>query len=146
MSERADSQGRAPNGFSGRGGQILLLYYRKGDSPGSSYGCGVAMAAGFAAASLGRSYRFSKRRNNILRTPQTFHRASLSYKNLIARRQTLQESLLITGRLFIPISSTQDTVGPMYRSVAGATLLVGFISGKDEMTRQSKSNPRSLII
>ncbi|KAI9567759.1 hypothetical protein HD554DRAFT_2023426, partial [Boletus coccyginus] len=43
MSERANSQGRAPNGFSGRGGQILPLYYPKGDSPGSSYGCGVAM-------------------------------------------------------------------------------------------------------
>ena len=34
--------------------------------------------------------------------------------------------LLITGRLVIPISSTQGTVGPMCRSVVDATLLLGF--------------------
>lgn len=51
------------------------------------------------------------------------------------------ERLLITGHLVIPISSTQDTVGPMCRSVADAALLLRFISGKDEDDEATKEQP-----
>ena len=53
----------------------------------------------------------------------------------------LGQHLLITGHLVIPISSTQDTVGPMCRSVADAALLLRFIAGKDDDDEATKGQP-----
>ncbi|KAG6337024.1 hypothetical protein ID866_2084, partial [Astraeus odoratus] len=125
MSEWASFRGKVPNGFSGRGGQTLCPYYPDGDASGSSSGSGVAMAIGLAAGSLGSetdgSIVFPSSRNNIVGIKPTI--------GLVSRCGV------------IPISSTQDTVGPMCRSVSDAALLLSFIAGQDEGDEATRSQP-----
>ena len=46
-----------------------------------------------------------------------------------------------SGHLVIPISSAQDTLGPMCRSVADAAFLLRCIPGKDEDAEATKLQP-----
>ncbi|KAH0831228.1 amidase signature domain-containing protein [Lanmaoa asiatica] len=125
MSEWANFRGTVPNGFSGRGGQTLSPYYPNGDASGSSSGSGVAMAIGLAAASLG-----SETDGSIV--------SPSSKNNIVGIKPTIG---LVSRTNVIPISSTQDTVGPMCRSVADAALLLRFIAGKDEDDEATKEQP-----
>ncbi|KAF8452586.1 amidase signature domain-containing protein [Boletus edulis BED1] len=128
MSEWANFRGKVPNGFSGRGGQTLSPYYPNGDASGSSSGSGVAMAIGLAAASLG-----SETDGSIV--------SPSSKNNIVGIKPTIG---LVSRTRVIPISSTQDTVGPMCRSVADAALLLRFIAGKDDddvVTREQPEVP-----
>ncbi|KAF8558677.1 amidase signature enzyme [Imleria badia] len=125
MSEWANFRGVVPNGFSGRGGQTLSPYYPNGDASGSSSGSGVAMAIGLAAASLG-----SETDGSIV--------SPSSHSNVVGIKPTIG---LVSRTKVIPISSTQDTVGPMCRSVADAALLLRFIAGKDKDDEATKEQP-----
>ncbi|KAG9308337.1 amidase signature enzyme [Chiua virens] len=111
--------------FLGKTNIPVFPYYPNGDPSGSSSGSGVAMAIGLAAASLGSETDGSiispSSENNIVGIKPTI-RAGLSYK-------------------VIPISSTQDTVGPMCRSVADAALLLSVIAGKDVNDEATKGQP-----
>ncbi|KAF8840643.1 amidase signature enzyme [Paxillus ammoniavirescens] len=125
MSEWANFRGRVPSGFSGRGGQTVSPYYPNGDPSGSSSGSGVAMAVGLAAGSLG-----SETYGSII--------SPSSRNNVVGIKPTVG---LASRTRVIPISSTQDTVGPMCRSVADAALLLSFIAGKDESDEATKAQP-----
>ncbi|KAF8843435.1 amidase signature enzyme [Paxillus ammoniavirescens] len=125
MSEWANFRGQVPSGFSGRGGQTVSPYYPNGDPSGSSSGSGVAMAVGLAAGSLG-----SETDGSII--------SPSSRNNIVGIKPTVG---LASRTRVIPISSTQDTVGPMCRSVADAALLLSFIAGKDESDEATKSQP-----
>ncbi|KAF9230707.1 amidase signature domain-containing protein [Melanogaster broomeanus] len=125
MSEWAHYRGNVPSGFSGRGGQTLSPYYPNGDAAGSSTGSGVAMAIGLAAGSLGSDTSGS------ITSPS-------SRNNIVGIRPTVG---LASRTRVIPISSTQDTTGPMCRSVADAALLLSFIAGKDESDKATKDQP-----
>ncbi|KAF9238055.1 amidase signature domain-containing protein [Melanogaster broomeanus] len=125
MSEWAHYRGNVPSGFSGRGGQTLSPYYPNGDAFGSSTGSGVAMAIGLAAGSLG-----SDTTGSII--------SPSSRSNIVGIRPTVG---LASRTRVIPISSTQDTTGPMCRSVADAALLLSFIAGKDESDEATKDQP-----
>ncbi|KIJ04272.1 hypothetical protein PAXINDRAFT_22446 [Paxillus involutus ATCC 200175] len=125
MSEWAEYRGQVPSGFSGRGGQTVSPYYPNGDPSGSSSGSGVAMAVGLAAGSLG-----SETDGSIV--------LPSSNSNIVGIKPTVG---LASRTRVIPISSTQDTVGPMCRSVADAALLLYFIAGKDENDEATKSQP-----
>ncbi|KIJ18363.1 hypothetical protein PAXINDRAFT_110870 [Paxillus involutus ATCC 200175] len=128
MSEWANFRGQVPSGFSGRGGQTVSPYYPNGDPSGSSSGSGVAMAVGLAAGSLG-----SETYGSII--------SPSSRNNIVGIKPTVG---LVSRTRVIPISSTQDTVGPMCRSVADAALLLSFIAGKDESDEAAKSQPEIL--
>ncbi|KAG8216099.1 amidase signature domain-containing protein [Butyriboletus roseoflavus] len=125
MSEWANFRGTVPNGFSGRGGQTLSPYYPNGDASGSSSGSGVAIAVGLAAASLG-----SETDGSIV--------SPSNQNNIVGIKPTIG---LVSRTRVIPISSTQDTVGPMCRSVTDAALLLRFIAGKDEDDEATKEQP-----
>ncbi|KIK96877.1 hypothetical protein PAXRUDRAFT_271662 [Paxillus rubicundulus Ve08.2h10] len=125
MCEWAAYRGQVPSGFSGRGGQTVSPYYPNGDPSGSSCGSGVAMAVGLAAGSLG-----SETDGSII--------LPSSNSNIVGIKPTVG---LASRTRVIPISSTQDTVGPMCRSVADAALLLSFIAGKDESDEATKSQP-----
>ncbi|KAG2159337.1 amidase signature domain-containing protein [Suillus bovinus] len=108
-------KGLVLNGLSERGGQTLCPYYPNAHPSSSSSGSGVAMTIGLAAGSLGSdthgSIVFPSSRNNV-----------------VGIRPTVG---LVSRSCVIPISSHQDTVGPMCRSVADAALLLKFIAGPD---------------
>ncbi|KAG2058100.1 amidase signature enzyme [Suillus hirtellus] len=108
-------KGQVPNGLSERGGQTFSPYYPNAHPSSSSSGSGVAMAIGLAAGSLGSdthgSIVFPSSRNNIVGIKPTI--------GLVSRSGV------------IPISSHQDTVGPMCRSVTDAALLLNFMAGPD---------------
>ncbi|KAG2076360.1 amidase signature enzyme [Suillus decipiens] len=108
-------KGKVPNGLSERGGQTLSPYYPNAHPSSSSSGSGVAMAIGLAAGSLG-----SETHGSIV--------SPSSRNNVVGIKPTVG---LVSRSGVIPISSHQDTTGPMCRSVTDAALLLNFMAGPD---------------
>lgn len=105
-----------PNGYSSRGGQVLNPY-GPGifDVGGSSSGSGAAIAAGFAVAAVG-----TETSGSILNP---------SVRNsLVGIKPTVG---LISRNGIIPIATSQDTAGPMARTVEDAAILLGVLAGFD---------------
>ncbi|KAG1872991.1 amidase signature domain-containing protein [Suillus subalutaceus] len=125
LSEWANYRGKVPNGFSGRGGQTLCPYYPNGDASGSSSGSGVSMAVGLAAGSLGSET------NGSIVSPS-------SKNNVVGIKPTVG---LVSRAGVIPISSHQDTTGPMCRSVTDAALLLSVIAGPDPRDEATLQQP-----
>ncbi len=106
---------RSSSGWSGRGGLCLNPYALDVTPSGSSSGSGAAAAANLAAGMLG-----SETDGSIL---------SPSSANAVVG---IKPTVGLTSRAgVIPISHSQDTVGPMTRTVADAALLLGAIAGPD---------------
>ena len=112
------------SGWSGRGGQTRNPYALDRNPCGSSSGSGASIAASLAAAALG-----TETDGSIL--------CPSSMCGLVGIKPTVG----LTSRAgVVPISHSQDTVGPMARTVADAALLLGAIAGVDERdaaTRES---------
>ncbi|MGM0902170.1 MAG: amidase family protein [Bacillota bacterium] len=106
-----------PTGYSSRGGQVLNPYGpQKFIVGGSSAGSGAAIAANFAAVAVG-----TETSGSILNPS--------GQNSLVGIKPTVG---LISRRGIIPISHTQDTAGPMARSVKDAVYLLAALSGVDE--------------
>lgn len=117
-----------PSGYSSRGGQTLNPY-GEFDVGGSSSGSGAAIAANFAAASIG-----TETSGSILNP---------SLKNsLVGIKPTVG---LVSRSGVIPIAHTQDTPGPMARTVKDAAYVLTAIAGLDSTDFATLSNPRSGI-
>lgn len=105
-----------PSGYSSRGGQVDNAYVRGADPGGSSSGSAVAVAANLTAVAVGTETSGSildpATRNSIVGIKPTV--------GLISR----------TG--IIPIAFSQDTAGPMARTVTDAAILLGALTGIDE--------------
>ena len=105
-----------PNGFSAVGGQTLNPYGPgKVDVGGSSSGSAAAIAANLAAISIG-----TETSGSIL--------SPASSNSLVGIKPTVG---LISRDGIIPISATQDTAGPIARTVEDAALLLGALTGVD---------------
>jgi len=106
-----------PNGYSSRGGQVLNPYGPDVfDVGGSSAGSGAAIAAGFAVAAVG-----TETSGSILNP---------SVRNsLVGIKPTVG---LISRSGIIPIATSQDTAGPMTRTVEDAAILLAAMTGNDE--------------
>lgn len=113
------------NGWSAHGGQTYAAYYPKQDPSGSSSGSGVAASIGLALAALG-----SETDGSIL--------SPSDVNNLVGIKPTVG---LTSRYLVIPVSSTQDTVGPMARSVKDAAALLQAIAGPDPRDNYTLANP-----
>ncbi|KAI1792717.1 amidase signature enzyme [Ganoderma leucocontextum] len=128
LSEWSHARGTLPSGWSGRGGQCISPYVPQGDPSGSSSGSAVAAAIGLAAAALG-----TETDGSII--------FPCNKANLVGIKPTVG----LTSRAgVIPISSHQDTVGPMARSVADAVTLLSVIAGQDERDNYTLAQPSVL--
>ena len=103
------------SGWSGIGGLTHNPYVLDRSTCGSSAGSGAAIAASLAAAALGTET------NGSLVCPGSFN-------GIVALKPTVG---LVSRTHVIPISHTQDTAGPMTRTVADAALLLDAMAGSD---------------
>ncbi|KAG8744621.1 hypothetical protein FRC10_009846 [Ceratobasidium sp. 414] len=125
MSEWSSSRGNFAAGWSGRGGQCTNPYYPGGDPGGSSSGSAVSAAIGLAAGSLGTET------DGSIVWP-------CSYNNIVGIKPTVG----LTSRAgVVPVSSHQDTVGPMARSVADAATILSVIAGRDVKDNYTRTAP-----
>jgi amidase len=103
------------SGWSGRGGQTRNPYIIDRNPCGSSAGSGAAGAANLAAITIGTET------DGSIVCPS-------SINGLVGIKPTVG---LWSRAGIIPISSTQDTAGPMCRTVADAATLLGPLTGID---------------
>jgi len=106
---------RGSSGWSARGGQCLNPYILTRNPCGSSSGSGAAIAANLAVAAVGTET------DGSITCPS-------SANSLVGIKPTLG---LISRSGIIPIAHSQDTAGPMARTVADAAILLGAMTGLD---------------
>jgi Asp-tRNA(Asn)/Glu-tRNA(Gln) amidotransferase A subunit family amidase len=99
---------RSSSGWSAVGGQTHNPYDLTRNPCGSSSGSGAAVAAGFAAAAIGTET------NGSIVCPS-------SANGIVGIKPTVG---LVSRFGIVPISHTQDTAGPMARTVRDATVLL----------------------
>jgi amidase len=111
------------SGWSGRGGQCRNPYALDRNASGSSSGSGAATAANLCAASIGTETDGSivSPSNNC---------------SLVGIKPTLG---LASRSGIIPIAHSQDTPGPMCRTVTDAAFLLSAIAGTDPSDPASKA-------
>src|SRR5262245_39294569 len=103
------------SGWSGRGGQTKNPYALDRNPAGSSSGSGPAVGANLAAAAIGTET------DGSIVSPS-------NNNSLVGIKPTIG---LVSRSGIVPISHSQDTAGPMARSVADAALLLAAMSGVD---------------
>ena len=120
MSEMAFSAGNSYSSY----GYVRNVFNTEYTSYGSSGGSAVAVAAAFAAASLGTDT------NSSVRIPA-------AGAGLVGIRPTLG---LVSRSGVIPYDVERDTVGVLSRSVADNALLLNIISGVDKNDDKTKNS------
>lgn len=116
---------RSSSGWSGRGGQTKNPYILDHNPCGSSAGSGVAVSANLCVVAVG-----TETDGSIV--------CPASVNGIVGIKPTVG---LVSRSGIIPISKTQDTAGPMARTVKDAAILLGLLSGidtKDLITNESK--------
>ena len=103
------------SGWSSRGRQTRNPYALDRSTSGSSSGSGAAAAANLCAVAIGTET------DGSVVSPS-------SVNGLVGLKPTVG---LLSRSGIIPISSTQDTAGPMARTVRDAALLLGALAGPD---------------
>ena len=122
-----------PSGYSSLGGQVRNPYAPEVNERGvpivqpggSSAGSAVAVAAGFAAAAIGTETSGS------LLSPA-------GQNGLVTIKPTVG---LVSRAGIIPIAASQDTAGPMTRTVRDAALILGIIAGPDKLDPATAKAP-----
>lgn len=115
---------RSTSGWSSRGGQTRCPYILDRNPSGSSAGSGAATAANLCAIAIG-----TETDGSIV--------SPASINGLVGIKPTVG---LWSRSGIIPISKTQDTAGPMARTVRDAAILLGALTGvdnADEITKES---------
>jgi amidase len=107
---------RSSSGWSSRGRQTRNPYYLDRNPCGSSSGSGVAVSASLCAIAIGTET------NGSIVCPS-------SSNGVVGIKPTVG---LWSRSGIIPISKTQDTAGPMARTVADAAALLGPLTGVDD--------------
>lgn len=116
LSEWANFRGsRSSSGWSARGGQTRHPYALDRNPSGSSSGSAVAPAAGLCAAAVGTET------DGSITSPA-------NACGIVGIKPTLG---LISRSGVIPLAHSQDTAGPMARTVADAAVLLGALVGVD---------------
>lgn len=107
---------RSISGWSGRGLQTNNPYFLDQNPCGSSSGSGVAVSANLAAAAVGTET------NGSIICPAVTN-------GIVGIKPTVG---LVSRSGIIPIAHTQDTAGPMARTVTDAAILLGAMAGHDK--------------
>ncbi len=106
---------RSSSGWSGRGGQTRNPYVLDRNPCGSSSGTGAAIASDFATVGIG-----TETDGSVI--------CPSSINGLVGMKPTIG---LWSRSGIIPISASQDTAGPMTRTVADAAALLSALVGSD---------------
>ena len=125
MSEWANFRSfHSSSGWSGRGGQCRNPYYLDRNPCGSSSGSGIASSANLTAGSVG-----------------TETDGSIVCPASICGIVGIKPTVGLTSRAgVVPISHSQDTIGPHARTVADAATLLGGMASKDPDPRDPATN------
>ena len=115
---------RSSSGWSARGGQTRNPYALDRNPCGSSSGSGVAVSANLCAAAIGTET------DGSVVCPS-------SANSIVGLKPTLG---LISRSGIIPIAHSQDTAGPMARTVSDAAILLGALAGPDPRDRATNSS------
>lgn len=114
------------SGWSGRGGQTRNPYILDRSPCGSSSGSGVAVAANLTAIAIG-----TETDGSVV--------CPASINGIVGIKPSIG---LVSRSGIIPIAHSQDTAGPMTRTVTDAAILLGALVGEDKddaVTSQSKT-------
>ena len=114
------------SGWSGRGGQTKNPYVLDRNPCGSSSGTGAAISANLAAVGVGTET------DGSIVCPS-------SANGLVGIKPTLG---LVSRTGIIPISHSQDTAGPMARTVGDAVTLLKVLSGVDPLDKATAGAAR----
>ena len=107
---------RSTSGWSAMGGLTRNPYELDRNACGSSSGSGVAVTANLTAAAVGTET------DGSVTCPAAVN-------GLVGLKPTVG---LLSRRYIVPISSLQDTAGPMTRTIADAAALLTVMAGSDE--------------
>lgn len=116
---------KSSSGWSARGGQTKNPYALDRNPCGSSSGSGVAPSANLCAAAIGTET------DGSIVCPS-------SANSLVGIKPTVG---LVSRAGIIPIAHSQDTAGPMARTVSDAAIILGALAGedpRDKTTAQSR--------
>lgn len=111
------------SGWSSLGGQVRNPHILDRNPCGSSSGSGAAIAAALAAGAVGTET------NGSIICPSTIN-------GIVGFKPTVG---LVSTQYIIPISTTQDTAGPMTRTVLGAALMLDAMTGSATESPFSKN-------
>lgn len=112
------------SGWSARGGQVRNPYVLDRSPCGSSSGSAVAVAANLATVALG-----TETDGSIL--------CPASVNGIVGIKTTLG---LVSRAGVVPVAHSQDTIGPMARSVTDAAILLGAMVGADRNDPSTRSS------
>ena len=121
---------RSTSGWSSRGGQTKNPYFLDRNPSGSSAGSGSAVSANLCAVAIGTET------NGSVVSPS-------SICGIVGIKPTVG---LLSRSGIIPISATQDTAGPMARTVKDAAFLLAALQGfdpDDTVTDESQGKTRA---
>lgn len=119
---------RSSSGWSGRGGQCANPYVLDRNPCGSSSGTGTAIAANLAAVGVGTET------DGSVVCPS-------NACGLVGVKPTLG---LVSRSGIVPIAASQDTAGPMARTVTDAAILLSAMAGPDVEDPATASAPRQV--
>ncbi|MBK9926233.1 MAG: amidase [Anaerolineales bacterium] len=130
LSEWANFRGKpSVSGWSSRGGLTRNPHALDRSACGSSSGSGAAIAANLAAVAVG-----TETDGSIICPAQT--------NGIVGIKPTLG---LLSRSGIIPIAHSQDTPGPMARTVADAALLLGAMTGIDSADPATKLSKKRAL-
>jgi amidase len=116
------------SGWSGRGGQCRNPYALDRNPCGSSSGTGAAIAASLAAVGVGTET------DGSIVCPS-------GANSLVGLKPTVG---LVSRSGIIPIAHSQDTAGPMCRTVTDAAILLGALAGADPTDPATATAPSAV--
>jgi amidase len=129
LSEWANFRGNnSTSGWSGRGGQTRNPYALDRNPSGSSSGSAVAVSANLCVAAIGTET------NGSIVSPA-------SACGVVGLKPTVG---LVSRSGIIPISASQDTAGPMTRTVRDAAIVLQAIAGRDERDAATAERPTEM--
>lgn len=130
LTEWANYRGnRSISGWSGRGGQTRNPYVLDRNPCGSSSGTGAGIAANLATIGIGTET------DGSVTCPSAFC-------GLVGLKPTVG---LVSRAGIIPISASQDTAGPMTRTVADLAIMLAAISGPDARDSATAASARHAL-
>ncbi len=115
---------RSCSGWSSKGGQTKCPYILDRNPSGSSAGTGSAVSANLCAIGIGTET------DGSVVSPS-------SVNGIVGIKPTVG---LLSRTGIVPISKTQDTAGPMARTVKDAAILLGILAGADADDSYTKDN------